>query len=574
MILQSLVSHYEELERRGEISPPGWGPERVSYALNLSTEGELLGVLTLLREEARGKKTVKVPKVMRVPERVVKAAGIKSNFLCDNTTYLLGVDNKGKGARALDAFAACKALHLQLLADVQTTAASAVKGFFAQWNPEAAAQHPALSDVLDDMMGSNLVFCIDGGAYAHEDPAVKAAWMAAWTNEEDSPIIRCLVTGERAPLALLHGKIKGVPGAQSAGANLISYNAPAFTFYGKRCASIGRYAAFAHVTALNHLISTRDYRQQLGDTLVLFWAERADPMPPQLFSLYTGLGPPDENGALTAIMVRLLQGQYVEEVDLTAKFYVLGLAPNAARISVRFFLQDSFGAFLDNLAAHYERLEIVRPSYDTRVYLTLPALMYETVNPNSRDKASSPLLSGAALRAILSGGDYPEGLFQAVMLRIRAEHEVTRGRAAIIKAYLRKNRGHKKEELTVALNPELRDRAYVLGRLFAVLERAQSEANPGINTTIKDKYLNTACANPAVVFPQLLRLAGHHTAKSDYGVHRNREIGELLQLIDAEDGEAFPAQHTLAQQGMFFLGYYHQTQARYQKKEEKENGSN
>jgi len=572
MILQSLVSHYEALNQRGEIAPCGWGPERISYALNLSPEGELLGVLTLIREETRGKKKVEVTPVMQVPERVIKAAGIKANFLCDNAMYLLGVAEQGKAGRARDAFEASKALHLEVLADTACAAAEAVKAFFRRWQPEEAERHPALAGRLDEIIGKNLVFSIDVDTFVHHDPEVRSAWTAFKQQGEEPGRIRCLVTGQASPPERLHGKIKGVPGAQSAGANLISYNARAFSSYGQEFASIGVYAAFAHVAALNHLISTRDYRQRLGDTLALYWAEGADPVIPQAFSVLTGLGAPDEEGKLAGIMARLLRGQPVDEVDMGAKFYILGLAPNAARLSIRFFLQDSFGAFVGNLTEHYRRLDIEKPHYDERPYLSLPALMYETVNQNSRDKAASPLLSGATLRAILTGGDYPEGLFQSVLLRIRAERAVTRGRAAVLKAYLIKNKKDK-EGLTVALNPELKDSAYVLGRLFAVLERAQEEANPGINTTIKDRYLNAACATPAVVFPQLLRLAGHHTAKSKSGAYREWDIGTLLDMLDAGSGEGFPAQHTLAQQGMFFLGYYHQTQARYKKKEEKVNGS-
>jgi CRISPR-associated protein Csd1 len=282
-----------------------------------------------------------------------------------------------------------------------------------------------------------------------------------------------------------------------------------------------------------------------------------------------------EEQDLRDMVKKLVKGESVHfdetRLDPNKPFYVLGLSPNAARLSVRFFLRNSFGTMLKNVQAHDERLEIIRPAYDKQAALPIWKLLGETVNRNARDKSPSPVLAGEVLRAILTNTNYPATLLNGVVLRIRAEHEVTRGRAAIIKAYYLKNSNQEvpKEVLTVSLNPDSTNVPYVLGRLFSVLEAIQSAANPGINATIKDKYFNSASSIPATVFPTLLNLAQKHlrklkASKPGLAITYEKQLSELAAVV----GDQFPARLNLPQQGSFQLGYYHQTAARYQKKEE------
>lgn len=573
MILQSLVDYYAALAARGEIARPGWSLVQVSFALHIAPSGALLSITPLKQEVLRGKKTTEVPQSMLVPERVVRSAGIKPNFLCDTAGYLLGFDTKGKPQRTLECFEACKQHHLSILEGATGAAAGALRAFFQSWDAPHAAEHPVLQEYAADLQVANLVFMVGGGDYAHKDPELQDCWQRYSSGagaEKQSGI--CLVTGKKAPIAVLHGKIKGLPGGQAAGTTLVGFNAPAYESYGRRDAQglnapVGEYAAFAYVTALNHLLADREHRCQIGDTTVVYWAEQADPKPPEVFNLF--FSPEEDTDSLLAgVLQNLAQGKPVDDVDLRKRFYVLGVAPNAARVSVRFFVQDTFGGMLQNLRRHYERLEIERPAFDHRQYLSVWALLSETVNPNSRDKSASPLLAGAVMRSILTGARYPQALFAAVLTRIRADHNLSRGRAAIIKAYLMRN--HNEQEVTtMALNPDSDNRAYVLGRLFALLEDAQLQANPGINTTIKDRYFASACATPGSVFPQLLRLSHHHTAKDEKsGRWREKEKGLLLDKLHVDDNP-FPAHLSLADQGIFMLGYYHQVQVRYRKKEDK-----
>ena len=268
------------------------------------------------------------------------------------------------------------------------------------------------------------------------------------------------------------------------------------------------------------------------------------------------------------MMKALTRGQKVDFdetlLDPERPFYVLGLAPNAARLSVRFFLRNSFGEMLRHVWEHYRRLEIARPAFDQFETIPLWRLLDETVNQNSRDKSPSPELAGEMLRAILTGGRYPATLLNGVTLRIRADHQITRGRAAIIKAYYLRNQNPDvpEEVLQVSLNRESSNIPYNLGRLFSVLEATQSAANPNINTTIKDKFFGSASATPAVVFPSLINLAQKHLRKLDGGlaVTYSRQLEEIMEKLP----EQYPARLSLPEQGSFQLGYYHQTIVRYQ----------
>ncbi len=572
MILQALTRYYETLADQGKIARPGWAKSRVSYALCLNMDGELVQVIPLL-EETGGKKPQ--PRQFDLPAPVKRTVGIDSNFLWDNSSYLLGVDAKSKPDRSRQCFIACKERHHVILDGVNSTAAAAILRFFDTWNPSNARTHPALQNDFEGMTaGGNLMFRIDG-AFPHEDEAIRHAWQAYYDKAEGDTQ-QCLVTGHEDQIAVVHPSIKGVDGAQSSGAAIVSFNAPAFCSYGQEQsfnAPVGRYAAFAYTAALNHLLADRENVQKIGDTTVVCWAENAEPQY-QAFTFAALFGQKqdrlDEND-LRETVRRLANGMQVPEHDLDPDrtFYILGLAPNAARLSVRFFFRDSFGHLMKNVNEHHERMEIVRPSYDKYETIPLWAMLRETVNQNSRDKSPSPIMAGAVARAIFTGGLYPAMLLEQTMMRIRAERDINRGKAAIIKAYYLRNSNPDcpKEVLTVALNEASTNPAYTLGRLFSVYEAVQSDANPGINSTIKDKYFNSAASTPATIFPLLDNLCQKHLRKLSTG--RRIWYEKQIMTLTAVLGDEYPTRMNLPQQGSFNLGYYHQTQKRYEKKEEK-----
>lgn len=588
MILQALTAYYEQLVRQGKLSVPGWDDRfKVSYELRLNDAGQLLRVVSLLTEKTVGKKTVLVPRAMRVPAHEKRSSGIAANFLCDNSTYLLGADEKGKPERSADCFKACAKLHHTILDGVDSPAARALLAYFDSWDPAQAAAHPLLAEQWKEITGNaNLIFGYEAADHSHsfvnDDPAIQNAWQTHYNDRSaDSDMGQCLITGKYAPIERTHPNISGVPGAQSSGAALVSFNAPAFCSYGHEQgdnAPVSKYAAFAYTTALNRLLADRSHCKHVGDTTILCWAENAEPVYQDAMSMFL-FGADEAAGIqesdVQAALKRLSAGQTVpfleKELSPDQHFYLLGLAPNAARLSVRFFLRDTFGSFAQNLQKHAEEMEIDCSEKEKFRSLPIWAVVNETTRTVPGQPAKpSPQLAGDLLRAVLTGGRYPATLLNGVTLRIRAEQNVTRGRAAVIKAYYLRNYPTElnKEVYTVSLN-ETTNVPYLLGRLFSVLEAVQKAANPGINTTIKDRYFNAACATPGMSFPTLLRLSQKHLRKLNDGLatHYDKQITELMAQLP-ESG--FPARLSLPDQGKFTIGYYHQTQKRYVKKNEEE----
>ena len=588
MILQALTAYYEQLVRQGKLSAPGWDDSfKVSYELRLNDAGQLLRVVPLLTEKTVGKKTVLAPRAMRVPAHEKRSSGFAANFLCDNSTYLLGADEKGKPERSADCFKACAKLHHAILDGVDSPAARALLAYFDSWDPAQAATNPLLQKQWKEITGNaNLIFGYEAADHSHsfvnDDPAIQNAWQTHYNDRSaDSDMGQCLITGKYAPIERTHPNISGVPGAQSSGAALVSFNAPAFCSYGHEQgdnAPVSKYAAFAYTTALNRLLADRSHCKHVGDTAILCWAENAEPVYQDAMSMFL-FGADEAAGIqesdVQAALKRLSAGQTVpfleKELSPDQHFYLLGLAPNIARLSVRFFLRDTFGSFAQNLQKHADEMEIDCSEKEKFRSRPIWAVVNETTRTVPGQPAKpSPQLAGDLLRAVLTGGRYPATLLNGVTLRIRAEQNVTRGRAAVIKAYYLRNYPTElnKEVYTVSLN-ETTNVPYLLGRLFSVLEAVQKAANPGINTTIKDRYFNAACATPGMSFPTLLRLSQKHLRKLNDGLatHYDKQITELMAQLP-ESG--FPARLSLPDQGKFTIGYYHQTQKRYVKKNEEE----
>jgi CRISPR-associated protein Csd1 len=595
-MLEHLIQLYEQQAAHGEAPRYGWEVRNVSYALQLDAQGKLVGIQSLMRQEQRGKKMVDVPRTMSVPKGPTRTSGVQPLFLCDNAKYLLGFDDtylkkdelepeaydKAKH-RIEQCFTAAKEYHLQLLADVKSPVAQAVCAFFRSWQIEPAIllQNRWLQQEIDGLAkGANLVFRV-GEVFAEDDAAVQEAWQQVSGSDTAGAQGLCMLTGQRGTLARIHPLIKGVTGTQASGAALISYNKgkQAYESFGKENAQaynapISEYAAFAYTTALNLLLADRTHVKRFGDTTVVYWAEEANEACQDIFADLCE----DEsrrhlsNNDLNALFEQVKQGRPLAYRDMDIPyenhFYILGLSPNSARISVRFFLQGSFGDFLQHFAQHAERMRIDRPGYIMQEGVSLWQLLNETVNAKAAHKEASPLLAGAVFRAIAQDLPYPEALYQQILLRLKSEqgkNKVNYRRVAMIKAYLIKN---KRRVVTVSLDERAAEPAYVLGRLFAELENIQVNANPEINSTIKDKYFNAACATPAAIFPVLQKLSQHHLRKLSPGskIYHEKLLGSIMDLLNLEKN-SIPRQLSLEQQGVFILGYYHQKQAFYKGKE-------
>ncbi len=574
MILTKLAAEYECLAAQGKLDRPGWIPSQISYALELDSDGRLAAVQSLrITDIIAGKggksKTVTYPRSMVVPEPVKRSSGIDPNFLCDNASYLLGITDKGKTeqekaknkARAAACFRASREFHKKLLSPVNSKTAYSICRFFDIWNPADAGESSILKPYLEEILkGGNLIFCVDD-LYAQDDPAVRNAWQCYYDSDAGDIIMQCLDTGREDPVAILHPSIKGIRNAKATGASLISFNAPAFESYGRsesqgRNAPVSKYTAFAYGAVLNYLLADHDRVVVVGDTTVVCWADSGSQVYQDVFCESL------DDGAVQNVVKKLSCG---EAADLNGvplgpdePFYILGLAPNAARVSIRFFLQGSFGDFARNIEAHYARLEITRP-LSSQGRRSVWGLLQETVNQTSSDKSPKPQLAGDVLRAILTNRRYPETLLQAVEIRIRADHAVNWRRAAILKAILLQNyqdQPNIQEAATMKLNEQCNYTPYVLGRIFSVYEWIQKKANPEIKTTIRDRYFNSAAATPAMVFGPLGKLCQNHLKKLKPANRRffEEELTKLYNMLD----EPIPARLNLQDQATFQIGYYHQ----------------
>jgi len=568
MILQSLNNYYGRLSEDPDVNIPllGFSSQKIHFALLLNREGELLQVLDL--REVQGKRLL--PKQMIVPEAVIRAVNIAANFMWDNTGYVLGSDNKGKPERSKETFDAFKNLQNDIGEGLDDEGVIAVLRFLDSWNPEDA---PKL-EYWDDMVnGANLVFQLDGEfGYVHERPKVKDAWLRHCSANSSEVVATCLVCGEKKPVARLHPKIKGVRGSQSTGAAIISFNLAAFLSYGKEQsfnAPVSEDIAFSYTTALNHLLSF-DSRQkiQIGNTTTIFWTERESPVEGFMGLI---LNPQDDSGDLKEVrdfLEAVRDGKKLpQEIgDADIKFYILGLSPNASRLSVRFWHVSTVGDISAKIGQHFRDLSIIRNYDSDPEFPGMWQLLRETAVLRKSENIS-PVLSGAIIRSIMTGAAYPQSLMVAIIGRIRADQEINYLRAAMLKACLvRKYRINRiSREVTMALDRENTNIAYRLGRLFAVLEKAQKDAIPGANTTIKNRYYSSASATPSIVFPQLLRLSQHHIQKADYGYVADKMIEEIMQ-----DVCEFPAHLSLDDQGLFAIGYYHQRKDFYTKSDNKE----
>ena len=568
-ILRALASHYDRLLSKDEAPPYGFSRENISYAIVLSPAGEVRGVLDL--RDISGKKPS--PKRLRVPQPVKRASGIASNFLWDNMAYALGVkhDKRTKqpalvGRGEHDNF---KEHHKKLLAGANDDGLLAFLRFLKEWRAEKYDSLPQ----AEDMLGKNIVFMLDGEQrFLHERDAAKRVWMNHLHQQaKDSSEGFCLVTGGRAPIARLHPSIKGIWGAQPSGASIVTFNLDAFTSFGKKQganAPVSKQAAFNYTTALNKLLE-RDSRHHLriGDMATVFWAEAAGDETAaaegEKFLLAMLDEPPNDEeerakiaDKLNAIAAGRPLADVAPGVQEDTRFYVLGIAPNAARLSIRFWHEDSIGGLAERLRKHWNDLRL-----EPIPWKTPPAanrLLRETAVQGKFDNVP-PILGGTLMRAILTGGRYPRSLLAAIIVRMRADRNINGLRAAICKACLARDYrlGFEREGIPAGLSREEPNVAYRLGRLFAVYEKVQWVALDKVNATIKDRYFGAASATPIAIFPLLERNSAHHLAKlrkENKNGWYEREIDAILAGI----GAVFPRSLRLEDQARFVLGYYHQ----------------
>ncbi len=577
MILQALNSYYERLEQDPTIgiAPYGYSRQQIAFCITLNRNGSLLAIDDI--RERDGKKPVPRSLVV-LGNSKPSGSGINPGFLWDNPAYMLGYKaDDEKPERTRESFVAFRKRHLDAEAAIDDPEFSAVCRFLEKWNPAEAVQYPSLIEIST---GFGVFRIRAADHYVHDQIVVREWWekhLIVAEADADSTIGQCLATGQVGPLARLHEpKIKGVWGAQSSGAAIVSFNLDAFESYGKEQSlnsPVSEQAAFQYCTALNHLLRTNSpQRVQIGDASTVFWTER----PTEAENLLPWVFEPNkdtENDALKnriqSALRSIASGTYAGEFgNPDTPFYVLGLSPNAARISVRFWWVSTLRGVFNNLHEHFADLRIDHNDRDPE-FPAIWQLIRETVRES---KDIPPLLGGAVLRSVLTGVPYPSMLFSAMLRRIRADREVRYLRTAAIKAYLNRNirfgNNPLQQEISMSLDPDRPEPSYHMGRFFAELEKTQEDALPGINATIKDRYFGAASATPSSVFPRLIRLSQHHLGKLDVGkrTYHEKRIQDILGKVDD-----FPAHLNLQHQGLFAIGYYHQRQDIFTKKSSNSN---
>ncbi|WP_291995420.1 type I-C CRISPR-associated protein Cas8c/Csd1 [Candidatus Accumulibacter sp. ACC003] len=566
MILQALTDYYarKATDPRTSLAPEGFEVKAIPFVLVIDAGGRLLQLAD--RREGVGKK--KEGKAELVPQGVKKTSGVAANLLWDTAEYVLGVDTRGKPERVAEQHLAFVQRFVDAFGgDPEDAGLRAVKAFLEKHVPstrEELSSHPAGAEIMETNPLLSFELHTDP-VLVCQRPAVVAALQAGQGGPGAPADGICLVSGEADVIERLHPSIKGVWGAQTSGGNIVSFNLYAFCSYGKAQsfnAPIGSRAAFAYTTALNHLLGKGSrQRIQVGDASTVFWAEKESGAPFETAFLdfldaRRDDRDPDRGTQAVASLYACVRDGRPFTTDDQQRFHVLGLSPNAARIAVRFWHVARIRELATAFQRHFDDLEIDRPAYEAAAPLSLYRLLSSTALQGKAENIA-PKLGGDVMRAILKALPYPETLMQSTLRRIRAEREVSFPRAALLKAYLIRNRQDK--EVTVSLNPENIDSGYRLGRLFAALERVQERAQGNLNASIRDRYYGAFSTTPTTVLPTLMRLKNHHLAKLP---NRGEAVNLEKLLAEIVDGLAdVPARLSLTEQCRFAVGYYHQRQS-------------
>lgn len=586
-MLTALVGAYDRMLERGEVPPFGYSQEKISFLVSLTRDGRPAIAPVDLREGAGRKR---LPRMMRVPQPPKRASGIAPVFLWDKTAYVLGV-TAGAGKRTGQEHAAFVARHREWLAGTQDPGLTALLAFLDWWRPEMFAD----LDWPEEMKDQNIVFALEEerlrGLCLHDRPAARRI-LERLQAGGTAPQAVCLATGTVGPVARLHPAIKGVWGAQSSGASIVSFNLDAFTSYGHEQgdnAPVSEAAAFAYVAALNRFLE-RDsgHRIQVGDASTVFWADGSGAAVAE--AVFSGIFAEAPGGAamdsavdenveaakVGTILDKIRQGLPVDEFrpDLPqgVRFHVLGLAPNAARLSVRFYVEDEFAVLAERYARHIARLRVEPPARDAAP--SMWRLLIETATLRKSENIR-PNLAGEWMRAILTDAPYPLTLMSSVLERLRADGDVNALRVGILKSVLIRNFAKTlKGEVPVSLDLDCREPGYLLGRLFAVYEQVQTAAlGRNVNATIKDKYYGAASSQPRKVFAHLASGAVPHLSRigkqrPGHKVVLERAIADIMEVMSPGD-DPFPAHLPDRQQSLFALGYYHQRNAFFPSKSDK-----
>jgi CRISPR-associated protein Csd1 len=567
MILQALYEYYQKKAEVGssDAAPRGFQWKGIPFLIVIDRDGRFVRIEDTQERNGNRLKA----KSFLVPLAPIRAgAVIRPGLLWDQLEYAVGANPRGR-KDVEKRFRSFKARLNEELSQISDPLLDALKTFLTD-RPSEQIAAALSSDEWEKLQAKNpfVTFRVEGEATIPE-VLFDRLRNREIKKPEASAELFCPVTGDRGQVPSLHSKIKGVWGGLTQGGTLVSFNLDAFESFGKtqnNNAQMSEIAAEGYTKALNMLLESETNRLQLGDASTVFWAQMKDSFfEKNVKSFFFALGKerddPDRDAPdARAKLLSIISGMPPEEME--TKFFILGLSPNAARISVRFWHQGTVGEFCKLMRKHFDDIDIIAPSFD-QCRMSLQYLLGSTVR-DWKSEDIPPNLTGNVIRAVLNGSPYPETFANQCLRRVRAERDVTRVRASILKACLNRklriSKRNNEKEMTVALDPSNTNVGYRLGRLFAVLEKIQEDANPGINATIRDRFYGAASSNPVAVFPQLLKLKNHHLSKMENQGFKIAHEKRLAEIIDGLS-PAMPAHLVMDDQARFAIGYYHQRQA-------------
>ena len=594
MLINALCDYYDELERDGEVIPKGYSEQDVHYLICLKPDGVIDSIISAVDvggdeqtsespevKNAKGKKSKRAQSIT-FPQRTQKS-GIESNIIEHRPLYIFGLNLDGdtfttedKTGKAKKSNAAFKEVNLSFIEGLDSPIINAYRNFIQNWIPENETENPYLKGIGKAYKNSYFAFCLSGqpDILLHEDPLIKAKWESVNTDEvsDDVVLAQCAVTGRKLPIAKLHKKIKGINGGQPSGTILVGFNETAYCSYGNDQSynsNISEEIMNKYTFALNSLLADTKHFNLIDDITVIFWAtggkkntECSDWANVLMFG-----GNDEIDDKKVDDMLKSILNSAEDSTDKNIDFYIVGLKPNASRVSQKFIYRRKFGQILACIAQHQKDMQIGDETRSVPLWIIKNVLK----SPKSKNEKIDASLMSAIFKSIVFGTPYPDYLLSTLLRRIKTDKLINHVRAGAVKACInRKSRfKNNKEELKLALDKENKNEAYLCGRLFAVLQRIQENAAAPakLNRTIKDTYFASAASKPALVFPKLITLSQNHIKKLSEGnaVFFNKLVEEIIGKLNVE----FPISLSLIEQGKFMIGYYHQDQDFYKKNETK-----
>ena len=594
MLIKALCDYSAAANLCGDIE--AYYKQAIDFEILLALDGTVTAIQDL-RKPIEGTKRYITPELL-LPEQRGNITVIYSYLIEHRREYIFGLEReKGKNSfKTIPGKAGKKSKHdtfcernLPFFEEIDSDICKAYCNFIRTWNPDLQTENEILLQMGANFDNARFCFGLDGSPeiMLHEDPRVKENYQALLLEEQKEKQATqqtgfCSILGERLPICEMHDKLKGI-GSQ---AKLVSFGKDqtdrnAFYSYGKSLGyncNISEKAMKQYTAALNFLLADNGHHKNFGDMVVVYFAmKQNDTAECDAFSLLFGDFASDQKETVDQETEKDLNQVYnyaktgvlkdLSGMDPDSIFYVAGLTANSSRICTKFVVRNRFGVILEHVAAHQKDIRILEKQKPVSMYW----IQKQLVSPKSKDAKVPPPLIAGLFASILNGTRYPDALLATVIARVKTDTDETQQkkvnhiRAGLIKGCL--NRKAKKEEITMSLNLDNTNQAYLCGRLFAVLEKIQQDASGGnLNRTIKDSYFSSACSKPATVFPKLIQLSQNHLKKVEYVLFYQKLCGDIIYQLE----DAFPSTLSLDEQGKFIIGYYQQNKALYAKKEKQQ----